>query len=657
MADNQIPSATLNRSQESNAKTSNSQHTTANINDLSHWFQKYGANSDILLKNNSQTFIDNNGIKRYLDTWKIYNDAKGDLETYKGVKELYLKTGCIHKRIRCQSIKEISKAEDKNLNQNFNSEPNIPAILISETIQTHFLNDWQKLWSYFEQDKEDEIAVQAPLFRLFVEFYFHKRTALAMLIACIINATIDILLPILFPGVDSLFIIVYRLFSIAVNYGAYLTCSYLFTGKFGAGQTSIPLENVPTKIEIPKRNTSYFNHWGSTFKQIASSNYAECKYLFLELFGIQKNQLLDKKKSLSYYDLMNISLKFLVRHNRINMKQIKFNRLTYRMALVFTFFGFPIYIFFNNYFNLYTSIPAICSDGLKNTFCQYISFYLVTSFGGFTYFLQNVIFGGSILVSLIGLAYGCEISYQLTNSWIRKFATLRRIKKDGLCAILPFEKLKLQSDVNEKDRKQPQTETDHNINSISFENIIQFNEINSNENIKWSKIDKTLLNENISDNLTQDAVENYLFIKNYLLEADKIWSPMLIWLFVLMLYVIIGSITYMLLYGQLITDYLKFRILLVSIIRTFVFLFYPITSISHANSYIFELRNAFINSSGYDFSILGGRSKWIKFIDSCPIVWTFYGVWITWDRLSGLTCTSLAGVVAYLITSFQNVSE
>jgi hypothetical protein len=69
-------------------------------------------------------------------------------------------------------------------------------------------------------------------------------------------------------------------------------------------------------------------------------------------------------------------------------------------------------------------------------------------------------------------------------------------------------------------------------------------------------------------------------------------------------------------------------------------------SMSHANAYLYEIKGMFEKSALDDFLVLGGREHWIALIEACPIVWTYYGIWITYDRLQGLLYTSFVGIVA-----------
>ncbi|KAJ1440858.1 hypothetical protein B484DRAFT_391048, partial [Ochromonadaceae sp. CCMP2298] len=52
----------------------------------------------------------------------------------------------------------------------------------------------------------------------------------------------------------------------------------------------------------------------------------------------------------------------------------------------------------------------------------------------------------------------------------------------------------------------------------------------------------------------------------------------------------------------------------------------------------------FLVAAPEDFGLIGGRDTWLAYMDGVPAVWTLYGIWITWDKLTALLWTALTGV-------------
>ena len=51
-----------------------------------------------------------------------------------------------------------------------------------------------------------------------------------------------------------------------------------------------------------------------------------------------------------------------------------------------------------------------------------------------------------------------------------------------------------------------------------------------------------------------------------------------------------------------------------------------------------------------DFSVLGGRDVWLDYLSKVPAIWTIYGFWVTWDRITGVLWAGIATAGAVLIS-------
>ncbi len=151
----------------------------------------------------------------------------------------------------------------------------------------------------------------------------------------------------------------------------------------------------------------YSVHWFSTFTQIFKHSFSE-----LRSFVSCKSDQTDTKKhpKICYYTLLNVSLKFLTRHNGNGVKKIKFDRWSYRLILLVVLFLFPFYIYFYTY---YTDLSACYHYWFAAPICTYELFWQIFTFGQLTLMVLHYFFASSVIISLVGLAYGGEIAYRL----------------------------------------------------------------------------------------------------------------------------------------------------------------------------------------------------------------------------------------------------
>lgn len=92
------------------------------------------------------------------------------------------------------------------------------------------------------------------------------------------------------------------------------------------------------------------------------------------------------------------------------------------------------------------------------------------------------------------------------------------------------------------------------------------------------------------------------------------------------------------------------------VIRLLLLFFYPIFCLCHANKYIYELQNTFQTSSPEDFAMIGGSDRWEDFMTRTPAAWTYYGLWITWDRvISAIWAAVVAAAAAALAAGISNL--
>jgi hypothetical protein len=148
----------------------------------------------------------------------------------------------------------------------------------------------------------------------------------------------------------------------------------------------------------------------------------------------------------------------------------------------------------------------------------------------------------------------------------------------------------------------------------------------------------------------RDSYEHFLFIREFMSIAGRMWSPTILTYFFFASFLIVSFYFLASLYANYsdFWDWVYYAIWMS--IRMYVLVIYPITSLAHANAYVYALQEQFLVAAPEDFAVLGGREEWLSYLERVPAVWTVYGVWITWDRLTGLLWTSVAGFGAIVIS-------
>ena len=129
----------------------------------------------------------------------------------------------------------------------------------------------------------------------------------------------------------------------------------------------------------------------------------------------------------TFDDLMDISLKFLTVYGAFKTNSIQFHRWPYRMALLSAVTILPAIITLSLYVTLVPQWIAACSSSYSYNDCLYTTIYAVGTLFFLTDVLVQCLFYGSVVVCLVGLCYGAEIAYWMTDSWIRRFSSLRRV--------------------------------------------------------------------------------------------------------------------------------------------------------------------------------------------------------------------------------------
>ncbi len=303
------------------------------------------------------------------------------------------------------------------------------------------------------------------------------------------------------------------------------------------------------------------------------------------------------------------------------------------------FFLLPLYVIYN-FVYLKLTYCDITDAHSGDAYCDTQYYFNILTLMCATLVAQIYIFTGSVMVSLVGLAYGTEVAYQLTNSWVERFSDLRKVTVSGS----QYANSSSESAESEQATSIDQTKTDETVSLLQEHNA-------PNSSISSSCSDDAQFAKLIST----DAYEHYLFIQEYMRRAGELWSPAIMG-FVLFLLFLIAA------YGYVVLDHKEEFLNVTNIalvcayigVRICILLVYPIMSIARANACIYPLQDVFKVSSPADYAIIGGRDNWTTFLSDVPIAWSIYGFWVTWDRLFGLLWAVLTGVIAVIVTVLTN---
>lgn len=522
----------------------------------------------------------------------------------------------------------------------------------------YFLNDWQKLWNYLYDDNLDEIVHTLPFLRVSVELIFHHRTSQLMIILYLWNNIVYAITDTLYQLGNPTVVHVSGYFSIALMLFVYSIARLMFFGEFPsffsssssmtANNNDVNINN--TRVITESRNISkiHHSHWTSTFKQLYRKANHELYRFFSDLWYSSSRRLQTHRKQkpgLHFYQWLNMTLKFIRRCHGVDLHTTNFNRLTYRAMLLFVIFVFPLYICYVDYVELYVALAPLCKQDYHSPFCQYYLLRTALTLGNCTIALMQYIFASSVLISLIGLAYGGEIAFRLAECWLKKYGCLRRVTcaLDDEVSIVHGKVI-----VEDECQRNEEVKEDHRVKE-------QFIERRSNNNIV-KHFDHDIYpaspipsHKTVASLIHRDSMEHYLFIRCMMQNAGQIWSPALTGLLILVIYLSLINTVY--LFTQTVSSTVIIRDAMFVVIRVLFLVVYPIVSIAFANSYVIKMSETFKFASEDDFVVIGGRNYWLDIFEKFPALWTYHGIYITPERLIGLCWTTFIAFASVIGTA------
>lgn len=538
-----------------------------------------------------------------------------------------------------------------------------------------FLNDWEKLWDFLAMEDSDEIAEHLPLYRIAIELIFHPRVAQLMQLMYVWNLVVFALLASRYPQLP-ISVVDFNIVTYTLEVVVYMILFALHRGRGLIGSVRLHLLTLPCRLcaradptasgrsaSVAEDGSADISGSVETAQEAIDQDFTLLATLrrcwrrlrneTLQLGGSAaqastRNRKAVARQSLSYYRWMNVGMKLLTRDYGIDLRELRFNRRSYRLLMVSVLGIYPIYATALSYSQGIMATAVACGGSLtgnganddvtSKSLCSFFQLQMLCTIFGVTAVASLVIFGLSVLVSLCGLVYGCEIAFRLAECWIERYHSLRRL------SISP-------------DRA--------GFKHIADEEAINDNEADVDHSTVGRKLTMTLPMDGAAliACVSRDAVEHYLCISALLRKAGDMWSPILTLFVFLALYLCLGNAIFV---GQAIADgllanplytFTLLRLLVFTSIRLFVVAVAPVLSIAFANSHFQKLFDVFQNAEERDYALIGGRDSWLRRFRETPASWAFFGVAITPERLTALLWTLLATLGGVLITTALSSSS
>eukprot|EP01036_Dinobryon_divergens_P029009 gene29009-38053_t len=418
------------------------------------------------------------------------------------------------------------------------------------------LLDWERMWCHLAS----ELAMHDALLRASINFFMHKNTLYIFWILFVYDTIIISAFNVVTGGLSLGGILITLYYFISGIF--YVILYRLYVGN--NSPQPVDREDADTPAKQARRWAStrpHHKHWSGSLYHFVGLIVSEGRdLLFCQSYVKTQTTLKPMKRSVSSFDhLMAVALKYLTQHCEISSREINLSRRSYKMAFSGLFAGMVMFITVQFYVEL-TLVISFCNS--QPQYCNLAIAQLILRGGFIIDSLQTFILIGSMSISIIGLSYGSELAYYMIGIWLKRFAVLRRVEyQSGSEGAASIEDGSVVSDAG--------------IGSIAVY-------------------------------LQRDAVEQYLFIVEYLRQSGTVWSPVIVAMYC---------------YGV-------FQIVL--------FLVFPSWSLASANAFLTPVLDVFTNSSRDDFNIIGGRDLWLDFVNSVPAAWTVYGVQITYARITGV---------------------
>jgi hypothetical protein len=538
------------------------------------------------------------------------------------------------------------------------------------TFVVNFLTNFRTNWHYFESSPIDELSRYAPLFKLYISLFCHKRTSQLMVGLGAYFLAVQILVDI----VNPLFPLVVRL----VNYvntvllvSVYLAMVVLFRGSMFPEEIDTapapPASNKKEKnpgLNQLQKDLGCFHY----LKEALFKSSGEAQRLY-EYKRHARTSHSAAESQVPFYSALNIALKFLTKHGAHKDGTVKLDTPRHNIKLLAIFFLVPLYMILSSYASPLgpaRAIMKVCQDnGQNSAVCNYYEALFYLSGWYLVPVVMKVIFACTVLLAMVGLALGAEVGRGLVDCWINRFGCLRILDADGNNSreteelsetdmlLLPR---RASSATAAADVENGRLRTSSAVvNAMHQRSTSVARSSVSMEARPPRKGELAVTVHGALEYVQRDAFESYLFLREFMSTASKAWSfTILLFAFLAVFFIfsfLLGSIAN----AKFITDVEWAYYTIWTSIRVASLIVYPITSLAHANVCVYALEEQFLVAAPEDFAVIGGRDSWLDYIQKVPAMWMIYGVAISWDRLAGLLWTGVAGIGALaLSTAFSN---
>lgn len=571
-----------------------------------------------------------------------------------------------------------------------------------------FLADWQRLWHFYVMDQYDELDDTASLLKAFIDFFFHHRTCQLFLVLNAYNLCLLCVLHSLyshtvsdnfswiigFPVVSTVvYLCVMTLFKrnissviVGMDYSSHLhieksndrdvnvTDNRAVSQSLDRSISISPFQSFGSglrkknddfyehnSLQHSKKVIGYSTHWLSSLKLLVTKSFDEVKTKketqkdhSSDSPDIEIQEFMEKSGSLTYYELLNVCLKFQTRHCGIGKRNIKSRKDSHKKWLLFIVFILPFYFwFYINIIRFVSLVAANCSDGLRSSSdCKLLFFELIMTLGWLTTSYAQFVFGAAVLVALVSISFGAELAHSMINAWTLRFSQLRRVRvvedntnshgndrnSSGNGQSIAKEKSpvsQLMDAVSPTSSRKERQSFDHS-NSVRDRGAVPPKQ-------KTGRYRMTMTNRTVGTNsssntsdegivgldrpiddvipyIMRDSYEHYLLIREFMSQAGKIWSPAVIGFAVLFVAVFYFGIYFMTAapYNGSIE---AVRLTVFIIVRIVLLLLYPVSRICRGNYAMQVLQRQIEMSAPEDYAAIGGRDLWKGFLLDVPALW------------------------------------
>ena len=514
-----------------------------------------------------KTFRDENGILRYTSNWLPATDVLDSSSG--GPQKHFFETGCWE----LQFVLPILTGTD--LQKSTESESR-------KVITIKLLRDWERLWRHLASDKSDEFTEHAGLLRACIGFFMHEKTVALFWFLFIYCEILGIWL-------YSSVLLLSNLAatgSIGTTYLILLGIIYsnlrrLYVSKVNkqmSDEDDLRGKYTP-KSPIKASETlkfAYQMHWQGALRRYVVVMLSELKAFFYCIPRAGDGSRTTRKGGKhvqrevvsSFEDLLNIALKYVLRHCELSPNEIDLNRGGYKFAFLSLITILPLYCLVEVALEWKVTFDVCASFGSSSDECRNYIIYMALNFGFVTHGVYHYLIYGALVVGLIGLRYGTELAYYMVDCWMRRYAGLRKIRLS------------------------------------STENELKGMNRTENRTLGMADEGKDL---DLAKSLQMDAIEQYLFMVEYMRQSGAIWSPVVVGMYVYALLQAVAVSYYLYSYSILSSQFAPSSLALLSpmAFELCLFLIFPTFSIAKVNSLLAPMMEMFTKSSKDDFEMIG----------------------------------------------------